>query len=470
MPDSGMVDTSIYKNQNYDPFSFQNKLLENQQKQQAVEEGQLRLAMERFQTINSAAAGLLSDPDLGKTDIKGKLWDTLARATASDAMTAQHAVEFATKFPTDPNRQRQAILDVHGQTLDALQRGQAYLGQTQGYNTGSGTKFFNVPAFGNRAPQDLGYQPSGVAPGTPQYGPDNRQTFTGGSGNQPFEPPANNLLQPPVQSQQPQLNRLGVAPPPNLMPPTNGAPARRVVPSSPKVVGDLEAIRSGMYEKPATFAQRFQPPGSIVAAPPPGAVEAQAAQAGESQKVGSALNARADLVPHRIADLNNMERELEIAGGKFGPLAHSEKKANQISQRVLGFGVTMSPEEVAGIENFDKIGNQIALNQAGALGVTDQRVQTSMGANPNSNYSYLGNKGILPILKGNEDAIALKAREWKKYSKANGAASYNDFSDEFNKDFNPQVFQFARMTPEQRSKFVAAIPDKEQAVRLCKRP
>jgi hypothetical protein len=163
-----------------------------------------------------------------------------------------------------------------------------------------------------------------------------------------------------------------------------------------------------------------------------------------------------------------MERELEIAGGKFGPLAHSEKKANQISQRVLGFGVTMSPEEVAGIENFDKIGNQIALNQAGALGVTDQRVQTSMGANPNSNYSYLGNKGILPILKGNEDAIALKAREWKKYSKANGAASYNDFSDEFNKDFNPQVFQFARMTPEQRSKFVGSIPDKEQAVQLAR--
>jgi len=43
MPDSGTIDTSIYKQAgNANPFEFQNRLLENQQKEQEVQESQLK--------------------------------------------------------------------------------------------------------------------------------------------------------------------------------------------------------------------------------------------------------------------------------------------------------------------------------------------------------------------------------------------------------------------------------------------
>lgn len=446
----GQVDTSFYKDATSENpldmagkvVDYRNKLLNNQQQQQQIQSNQIKLATDRFGMINNAASGLLSDPDLGSKDVTGKLWDVLGRLTKGDAMSAAHAVQFMQQFPTEPGQQVQAIKNVHSQTLDAVQRGNAYLGQTQIIPTGGGNKITNVKQYGG-APQDLGYVPNTLQPGTQQVNPDLSQSYVGGTGNPPLQGPAPNKLLPPVNNPASQATGWKAEPPVNAQ---TGAPL------------------------PPSFNDRFSAarPGTVMAAPKPGAAETQVSQAQEGQKSGSTLNARADSVPQRMADLNNMERELEISGGKFGPLAHSEKKANQIAQRILGFGVTMSPEEIAGIENFDKIGNQIALNQAGALGVSDQRVQTSMGANPNSDYSYLGNKGILPILKGNEDAIALKAREWKKWSKTHGADTYNDFSDQFNQDFNPQVFQFARMTKEQRAKFVAALPDKEQAIQLAK--
>ena len=106
MPDSGTIDTSIYKNLNNDPFLFQNRLLDNQQKQQnlelgqqAVQANQLKLAMDRFGAMTSAASGLLADPDLGNKDVTGKLWDTLGRLTKGDAMSAQHAGQFMEQFP-----------------------------------------------------------------------------------------------------------------------------------------------------------------------------------------------------------------------------------------------------------------------------------------------------------------------------------------------------------------------------------
>jgi hypothetical protein len=169
-------------------------LLENQQKQQAVQEGNIKLATERFGMINRAAAGLLSDPDLGQKDISPKLWDIGGRLTKGDAMSAQHFVQFMQELPRDPMMQRQAIKNVHAQTLDAWQRGQAFLGQTQEISTGGGTKFVGAPAFGGPV-QDRGFIPNTLQPSEripqgdpnlPNYGAKN---FVGQPGNPAIQPP-----------------------------------------------------------------------------------------------------------------------------------------------------------------------------------------------------------------------------------------------------------------------------------------
>ena len=238
-----------------------------------------------------------------------------------------------------------------------------------------------------------------------------------------------------------------------------------------KGIGAVEPVQGGVtaqnqpsYVPSGQFGYGTLAPGGAVNTAPPGSPESQKIRAEESEKRGAELSARADTVPQRMADLSVLEHELEIAGPKFGPWIASEKKLNQITNRIAGFNVSMTPEEVAATENFEKIANNIALNQAGALGITDQRVSTSMGANPNVHYSYLGNKGIIPILKGNEDAIKTKANAWNdfKANPANRDVTYTQFSRQFNQGFDPRVFQMHHMTPDQQDKFLANIPKKDQ--------
>jgi hypothetical protein len=123
----GQVDTSFYKDAVAENpldmagkvVDYRNKLLTNQLNQQAVQANSIKLATERFGIINNAASGLLSDPELGQKDISGKLWEVLGRLTKG----TQHAVQFMSELPRDPMQQRQAIKNVHAQTLDAWQRG-----------------------------------------------------------------------------------------------------------------------------------------------------------------------------------------------------------------------------------------------------------------------------------------------------------------------------------------------------------
>src|SRR5262249_31615550 len=73
------------------------------------------------------------------------------------------------------------------------------------------------------------------------------------------------------------------------------------------------------------------------------------------------LQATASTSPQYHADLENL-RQIST-GAATGPTADIEKKLNQLSQR-FGFGVTMTPDQLAKTEEFDKIANQISLNQS----------------------------------------------------------------------------------------------------------
>jgi hypothetical protein len=334
------------------------------------------------QSARENADGLLADPDLGNKDVTGKVWETLGRLTKGDTMTAQHAVQFMEQFPNanTPDglrRQKEAIKAVHFQTLDAMQKGNAALGQTQQIGTVGGTKLLGVPTFGDGPIQERGYQPNTLPPTTQQYGANNKQTYVGGAGNQPLELPGNNLQPSPAQ---PAPNRLGVTPPQNLLRPGNGAPTRPVAPPS----------------------RNYQPPGSVVAAPPPGSIEAQkAAGTGSGEELVNArhrsLNYQQEVFP-----LEQAIPALEKLGPKgTGPGTESINHLKSfVLSNIPGADFKGLKDDVA---TYDKAKKYLTdfVNQNGNSGTND-KLAASFAGNPSVNIS---NAAAVDVAKS---ALALR--------------------------------------------------------------
>jgi len=157
--------------------------------------------------------------------------------------------------------------------------------------------------------------------------------------------------------------------------------------------------------------------------------------------------------------------EADLAKISTGPGSERLAAANALIHKLTGYGITMSAEELASSEGFAKLSKQIALAQAGTLGVgTDEKLTTAMGANPNRDLSKLGNQQILAMLQGNADAIKARGVAYNDWKKTHSGADSNDFLTEFNKTFDPRVYQWGYQikdkTPAQRQAMFDEMPDK----------
>jgi hypothetical protein len=367
------VDTSFYRdNQLQSPFDFQNKLLENQMKQQEVQANSIKLATERFGLVNRAAAGLLSDPDLGQKDISPKLWDVLGRLTKGDTMTAQHAVQFMQELPRDPMMQRQAIKNVHAQTLDAWQRGQAFLGQTQQINTGGGTQLVGAPAYGGPV-QDRGYISNTLPPtervpqgdpNLPNYGAKN---FVGQPGRPTIEQPqAPQGLSGQPQGAPPQLRR----PMPQRSPGASAAP-----PQAAPVMSDL-------------------PGGSETAFK--GAADALVAARDAAATYGQRVNPLRQAIPI-------LEKMKETEIGPTSPEFNNFKSMLQ----TLGAGTILGidPNKIKNMNEITKYFAQYTSQAAATLGPkTNDGLATAVTSNPNVHMDKLSATDLSKMALGIERA------------------------------------------------------------------
>jgi hypothetical protein len=377
------VDTSFYKDAvSENPLDmagkvvdYRNKLLTNQLNQQAVQANSIELATKRFGIINNAASGLLSDPDLGQKDITPKLWEVLGRLTKGDTMTAQHAVQFMQDLPRDPMMQRQAIKGVHAQTLDAWQRGQAYLGQTEGISTGGGTKFVGAPAFGGPV-QDRGFIPNTLQPSEripqgdpnqPNYG---AKSFVGQPGNPAIQPPMSPQT-PQGPSGQPQGARPQLrGPAPQRAPVASTAP-----PQAAPVMSDL-------------------PGGSETAFK--GAADALVAARDAAATYGQRVNPLRQALPI----INGMS-ETDI-----GP---TSEKWNQVKSTIqtLGGGklLGIDPEKIANYNEAKKYLNQYTSQAAAGLGPrTNEGLASAVTSNPNVNMDKMSLADLTKTALGVERA------------------------------------------------------------------
>jgi hypothetical protein len=116
------------------------------------------------------------------------------------------------------------------------------------------------------------------------------------------------------------------------------------------------------------------------------------------------------------------------------------------------FGV--SPESVAANESFDKFANQLADAQGAG---SDARMAVNQAANPSSHLTQAGVDLIIRQLRGNADYLIARSQL---------ASQYPDKSDRIGfengpaSNLDPRVFQFARMTPEQKTTFYNNMADK----------
>jgi hypothetical protein len=170
------------------------------------------------------------------------------------------------------------------------------------------------------------------------------------------------------------------------------------------------------------------------------------------------LQATASTSPQYHADLDNLRTDSAVMGNLGGPTQDVEKKLNQLSTRLAGFGITMSPDQLRASESFDKIASNIALNQAKMLGGTDSTRSMSVGATPNSGMSRFGRDGVIDMLQGNQDAVDAARNAWlDARSKGASAGSHDLFMNKLNKVLDPRVFQFNRLNRDNQQKFLSQM-------------
>lgn len=192
----------------------------------------------------------------------------------------------------------------------------------------------------------------------------------------------------------------------------------------------------------------------------PGAEAAIGKVGGAGGDFVTSLAATANEVPNRKAMLQNMAAEADQFTS--GPVSEQIKALTASANEL--FGTKFNLEGVAAQERFDKLANQIAQVQAGALGITDQRERTAMGANPNSKMSNLGIKGNIALLLGNEDAIMVKNAALQNWLAGGGSPDQAwAWSTKFNQMYDPRVFQSVYLSPEENKQLASSMSERERA-------
>lgn len=206
------------------------------------------------------------------------------------------------------------------------------------------------------------------------------------------------------------------------------------------------------------------PPGIPTALSPSAAAAAPIVGAA-SASAGVRLREAADMAPQAKAMLGNLEEDMKHFTAGPGSDWTRVGKAWTNRNVPLPKDWKFDPKSIASQEQFNKQATQLAQQQFAAIGGTgtDAKFSSAFETNPNETLSHLGNEEIIRLLKGNQDAISAKYKSWLQYKKANGPDSYDQFSEEFNRDFDPRVFQFKYMPKAARQEYIDRMDKNDQS-------
>jgi hypothetical protein len=193
---------------------------------------------------------------------------------------------------------------------------------------------------------------------------------------------------------------------------------------------------------------------------PAGLAPGEAGLAESAAGRAATLQSSASTAPQYHADLDNL-KQLSKVIDIGGPTVPFEKNFAQLASR-FGLPSTLGPEQLKGVEEFDKIANQISLNQSKLFHGSDAGLHTVVGANPSTSMSKYGREGVIDMLQGNQDAIDITRKAWLK-ARANGAkpGDYDMFAERMGQELDPRVFQFNRLNRANQQKFLSQMDPSE---------
>ncbi len=168
-----------------------------------------------------------------------------------------------------------------------------------------------------------------------------------------------------------------------------------------------------------------------------------------------------------LQTLDELGRATDISG----PTADIEKRLKQLWQRAFGNENSPAAKDVASAEGLTKITNMITSQMATASHPTDAFLHNAYGANPQLDMSKLGRAGMTHYLQGINDAEARVASEWQDWITAHPGQEGRHLSWLSGKEpgstmdikqFDPRVFQYARMSPDERVEFRKQMTDAQR--------
>jgi hypothetical protein len=210
--------------------------------------------------------------------------------------------------------------------------------------------------------------------------------------------------------------------------------------------------------------------------PPPGFSTATEVGAKNSAAMLADLNTANNESQATKAIIGNLEKESK--NFTSGPLADYKRIGKSFALANLPVpeslkkpGAMFDPASVADQESFNKNIYNLVQSQFKALGGTgtDSKLESASHTSPSEFMSQVGVKNILSLLKGNQDAVQAKAKAANAYVKANGPQSMPAFNEEWNQNFDPRVFQFKYMTPEERNDYYQKIDNPDERAELRRR-
>lgn len=419
--------------------------LERQKAQLGIKTEQLNLGITHAKAMGGAFAEILANPNPSMKDVTSAASELVAQGLISP----QEAATNLSSAPTDPAGIRQwaqshfvRYMGLQGQLEQALPKptiisnGQQQIVADTNPLTNPGIVGAQVP--NKLAPSDLASPVTVFDPVTKQNKTITKAQFlqqTGGGGLPPQMGAPGAPQAQPQPSQAPQPSPLG----------TGRMPAQ--------APGAVTPPQGNLAPQPQAAAS----PG-LASGPPLGAAEAASVTAHQSAQQGVDLQKAADTVPQQKALLGNLDTALDQFTS--GPGADWKKVATALANTALPEGLQIHPQAIASQEEFNKQALQLAQQQFQTLGGTgtDAKLDSTMHTSPNEALSKLGNKGIIQLLKGNADAIAVKNQEWQNWlAQGHGSETYGKFSTAFNKSFDPRVFQSQYMTPEQKTDMLKGL-------------
>ena len=239
---------------------------------------------------------------------------------------------------------------------------------------------------------------------------------------------------------------------------------------APSVITGSEFLRqAGGEPSPFTNGGRIMPPAALrnpngpavtsVPSRPPGiqtglGTAESSALAGQGAASNSAFQNITDagvaartqgaLIDNLMADASQFTS---------GPLADTLLKINQYRRE---FGLTPDEQSTTAQQAYNKLVNQLADAQSSR---SDKALGVNQAANPNASLTPEGIQMIGAQLRGNADYLMARQQLAEPYS---NKSDNRGFEANVASNLDPRVFQYARMTPQQKMAFYRSMPNKAE--------